>query len=55
LPAGRVWRLRQPLQGESATAVRALIASGGNWRPLVPAAVAAYIQARGLYGCPPTQ
>lgn len=55
LPAGRVWRLRQPLQGESATAVRALIAGGGNWRPLVPAAVAAYIQARGLYGCPSTQ
>lgn len=50
-PAGRVWRLHQPLQAESATAVRTLIASGGDWRPLLPPAVADYIAAHGLYGC----
>lgn len=50
-PAGRVWRLRQPLQAESATAVRGLIAAGGHWRGLVPAAVAGYIAAHRLYGC----
>lgn len=49
--AGRVWRLRQPLQTESATAVRNMIASGGQWQSLVPAKVADYIQAQGLYGC----
>ncbi len=49
-PAGRVLRLRQPLYGESATQVRRLIAEGGNWQPLVPAAVAGYILAQGLYG-----
>ncbi len=48
--AGRVWRLRQPLQAESATAVRDLIATGGDWRGLLPAAVADYIAAHGLYG-----
>lgn len=50
-PAGRVWRLHQPLHAESATAVRGLIAGGGDWRGLVPDAVAAYITAHGLYGC----
>ncbi len=50
-PAGWVWRLHQPLQAESATAVRGLIAAGGDWRGLVPGAVAAYIAAHGLYGC----
>ncbi|WP_269791195.1 nicotinate-nucleotide adenylyltransferase [Stenotrophomonas sp. Iso1] len=49
--AGRVWRLHQPLHAESATAVRELIASGGQWRSLVPAKVADYIQTEGLYGC----
>ncbi|MCL7713525.1 nicotinate-nucleotide adenylyltransferase [Stenotrophomonas mori] len=49
-PAGRVWRLRQPLHEGSATAVRQSIASGGPWRGLLPAAVADYIQAHGLYG-----
>ncbi len=49
--AGRVWRLRQPLQAESATAVRRLIASGGDWQQLLPAAVAGYVAAHGLYGC----
>ncbi|WP_244479140.1 nicotinate-nucleotide adenylyltransferase [Stenotrophomonas terrae] len=49
-PAGRVWRLRQPLHAESATALRALIANGGQWRDLLPSAVAEYILAQGLYG-----
>lgn len=49
-PAGRVWRLRQPLHAESATEVRAAIASGGQWRDLLPSAVAGYILAQGLYG-----
>ncbi len=54
-PAGRVWRLRQPLHAESATAVRALIAAGGDWRPLVPEPVAGYIVAHGLYARTLTQ
>ncbi len=49
--AGRVLRLRQPLHTESATAVRELIARGGNWQALVPSEVADYIQVHGLYGC----
>ena len=54
-PAGRVWRLRQPLHAESATAVRALIAAGGDWRRLVPEPVAGYIVAHGLYARTLTQ
>ncbi|WP_305804691.1 nicotinate-nucleotide adenylyltransferase [Stenotrophomonas sp. YIM B06876] len=50
-PCGRVWRLRQPLRGESATGIRQAIGRGGNWRALVPAAVADYIVRHGLYGC----
>ena len=49
-PSGRVWRLRQPLHAESATEVREAIASGGQWRDLLPSAVAGYILAHGLYG-----
>ncbi len=49
-PAGRVWRLRQPLHAASATVVRAAIANGGQWRDLLPSAVAEYILAQGLYG-----
>ena len=49
-PAGRVWYLHQPLRTESATRVRQLIASGGDWRPLVPAAVADCICRHRLYG-----
>lgn len=49
-PAGLVWRLRQPLRNESASEVRARIADGGDWRPLLPEAVAAYIADHGLYG-----
>ena len=49
-PAGRFLRLEQPLRAESATAVRVAIGRGEpDWLDAVPAAVAAYIQARGLY------
>jgi nicotinate-nucleotide adenylyltransferase len=48
-PAGRILRLRQPLQPESASDIRHRIASGQPWRGLVPAAVANYIAAKGLY------
>ncbi|MDQ2701529.1 MAG: nicotinate-nucleotide adenylyltransferase [Pseudomonadota bacterium] len=48
-PAGRVLWLRQPLHPHSATEIRARIASGQPWRHLVPAAVADYIEAHGLY------
>lgn len=48
-PAGRVFRLRQPLQVESASLVRREIASGRPWQELVPPAVAAYIDRHGLY------
>ncbi len=37
------------LRAESSTRVRAFVASGGAWRPLVPPAVAAYIASAGLY------
>lgn len=49
-PAGRVLRLRQPLQPESASEVRRRIANGGDWRALLPHAVADWIVAHGLYG-----
>nr|WP_238527636.1 nicotinate-nucleotide adenylyltransferase [Pseudoxanthomonas spadix] len=49
-PAGRVLRLHQPLQAESASDVRARIAAGQSWQALVPPAVAAFIMAHGLYG-----
>ncbi|MDH5823377.1 nicotinate-nucleotide adenylyltransferase [Luteimonas sp. RD2P54] len=49
VPAGRILRLQQPLSGESATRLRALIAAGGDWRRLLPAAVAGYIDHHGLY------
>lgn len=47
--AGRVLWLHQPLQPHSATVIRARIAAGEPWRQLVPAAVADYIEAHGLY------
>jgi nicotinate-nucleotide adenylyltransferase len=47
---GRVLRLHQPLQPQSASAVREEIAAGRAWRHLVPVAVADYIDERGLYG-----
>ena len=49
-PAGRIFRLRQPLHDESATEIRDLIASGEPWRDSVPAAVADYIEQHRLYG-----
>lgn len=48
--AGRVLFLQQPLHPHAASAIRARIASGQPWRHLLPAAVADYIAARGLYG-----
>lgn len=48
--SGLAWRLRQPLRGESATAVRdAIAARSPRWREWLPAAVAAFIDAEGLY------
>jgi nicotinate-nucleotide adenylyltransferase len=52
-PAGRVLRLRQPLFPHSASEVRARIAAGLPWDALVPAPVARYIRAHGLYGAAP--
>ncbi|ENZ96846.1 nicotinate-nucleotide adenylyltransferase [Xanthomonas fragariae] len=49
-PAGRLWRLHQPLRGESASAVRSRIATDGAWQALVSPAVAAFIAQEGLYG-----
>jgi len=48
--AGHVLRLHQPLRSESASEVRARIAAGGPWQPLVPPAVAGYIAEHRLYG-----
>ena len=50
LPCGLILRLDQPLRPESASEVRRRIAGGGDWRPLVPPAVAAYIVENRLYG-----
>lgn len=48
-PAGRLWRLEQPLRLESATLVRQRIHDAGPWEALVPPAVAGYIRDRKLY------
>lgn len=49
-PAGRLYALGQPLRAESASAVRHAIAAGDPaWRGWVPGAVAAFIDAAGLY------
>lgn len=48
-PAGRLFRLGQPLRAESASDIRDRIASGRAWRHLVPASVAGYIEHHGLY------
>lgn len=48
-PEGRVFRLRQPLQPESATDIRRRIAAGEPWQHLVPAAVATAIADERLY------
>ena len=53
-PAGGYAALAlRPLRRESASDVRARLASGGDWRSLVPPAVAAFIVATGLYGAVP--
>ena len=52
-PAGRIWRLRQPLSQVSASDIRQRMATGGDWRACVPPAVAAYIERHGLYGLAP--
>lgn len=52
VPAGRLFLLDQPLYPESASAIRRRIASGQAWQDQVPPAVAAYIDARGLYSRP---
>jgi nicotinate-nucleotide adenylyltransferase len=52
-PGGRVLRLRQPLQGESATQIRRRIAAGETWHHLLPLAVSRYIVEHGLYGATP--
>ena len=49
---GRVLLLDQPLHPASASRVRALVASGGDWRHLVPPAVADYIDRHHLYMAP---
>ena len=48
-PSGLVMCLDQPLYTESATQVRQNIAEHRPWRHLVPALVADYIEASGLY------
>lgn len=48
-PAGRVLRLRQPLHPVSASGVRGRIAGGLPIDDLVPPAVAAFIEEKGLY------
>lgn len=49
-PAGRVLRLHQSLSEISATGVRARLASGASTVNWLPAAVAAFIHEKGLYG-----
>lgn len=52
-PAGQYAALAlRPLRRESATRVRALVATGGDWRAMVPPPVAAFIAATGLYRGP---
>ncbi|KAB8190475.1 nicotinate-nucleotide adenylyltransferase [Lysobacter maris] len=52
-PAGRIWRLRQPLSDTSASGIRRRMREGGDWRGDLPPAVAAYIERHGLYGRAP--
>jgi len=50
-PAGHVWYLQQPLNQQSATAIRQLITTGDNqWPQHLPVSVADYIIKHGLYG-----
>lgn len=54
-PAGRVWRLQQPLTAVSASGIRQRIAEQGDWKADLPPAVAAYIERHGLYGRAPVR
>ncbi len=49
-PCGKVLFLGQPLHAQSATEIRHRIAARLPWRDTLPAAVADYILAHGLYG-----
>lgn len=49
LPAGRVYLLDVGARPESSTTLRALLAGGGDWTGMVPAAVADYIRREHLY------
>ena len=51
-PGGCVLSLRQPLEPVSASRIRALAASGGAWKHLVPDAVATFIDRHRLYMAP---
>jgi nicotinate-nucleotide adenylyltransferase len=51
-PAGRLFRLQQPLRDESATDIRRRIAAGLPWKPLLPVPVAEFILQNGLYRQP---
>jgi len=51
-PAGRLWKLRQPLRAESASQVRGDISAGGDGRAWLPPAVADFIAAQHLYAAP---
>ncbi|WP_330969935.1 nicotinate-nucleotide adenylyltransferase, partial [Lysobacter sp. A3-1-A15] len=53
-PAGRVWRLAQPLQAESGTQVRQAIAADADIDGLVAPAVGEYIHRHALYHSGPT-
>ena len=48
-PAGRLYRLDEPLHPESASEIRRRIAENGPWRQLVPTPVAGFITTNGLY------
>ncbi len=50
VPCGKVLFLGQPLHAQSATEIRRAIAAGRPWRGALPAGVADYIVAKGLYG-----
>ena len=50
IASGLVLRLDQPLRPESASEVRRRIATGGDWRALLPPSVADYIAENRLYG-----
>ena len=52
VPAGRLYRLGQPLSPLSASDIRRRIAAGEAWRDRVPPAVAGFIALNGLYRRP---